>query len=135
MAAPAMSSGVVILMAQTVSRRTASMSVWNKYGEDGLLVIDEAHHAAARGWGRAVQQWPGRIISMTATPWRLSKKEGFDLPDASCIVLARPTKSLALYLQSESQYHARAKPLGRNRRITVSPPAQLLQVKSTRFQR
>ena len=25
--------------------------------------------------------------------------EGFDLPDASCIVLARPTKSLGLYLQ------------------------------------
>ena len=78
MAAPAMSSGVVILMAQTVSRRTASMSVWNKYGEDDLLVIDEAHHAAARGWERAMLQWPGRIIGMTATPWRLSKKEGFD---------------------------------------------------------
>ena len=78
MAAPAMSSGVVILMAQTVSRRTAiSMSVWNEYGEDDLLVIDEAHHAAARGWERAMQQWPGRIIGMTATPWRLSKKEGF----------------------------------------------------------
>ena len=78
MAAPAMSSGVTILMAQTVSRRTAtSGSVWNKYGEDDLLVIDEAHHAAARGWERAMQQWPGRIIGMTATPWRLSKKEGF----------------------------------------------------------
>ncbi len=25
--------------------------------------------------------------------------EGFDLPDASCVILARPTKSLALYLQ------------------------------------
>ena len=25
--------------------------------------------------------------------------EGFDLPDASCIAIARPTKSLALYLQ------------------------------------
>ena len=77
MAAPAMGSGVVILMAQTVSRRTARMSVWNKYGKDDLLVIDEAHHAAARGWERAIQQWPGRIIGMTATPWRLSKKEGF----------------------------------------------------------
>ncbi len=76
--APAMSSGVVILMAQTVSRRTATMSVWNKYGADDLLVIDEAHHAAAQGWERAMQQWPGRIVGMTATPWRLSKKEGFD---------------------------------------------------------
>lgn len=78
MDAPAMSSGVVILMAQTVSRRTSGMSVWTKYGQDDLLVIDEAHHAAARGWTRAMQQWPGRIIGMTATPWRLSEKEGFD---------------------------------------------------------
>ena len=27
------------------------------------------------------------------------KKERFDLPDASCIVIARPTMSFALYLQ------------------------------------
>ena len=25
--------------------------------------------------------------------------EGFDLPDASCVMITRPTKSLALYLQ------------------------------------
>ena len=77
-AAPAISRGVVILMAQKVSRRTAAMSIWHTYGADDLLVIDEAHHAAAPGWVRAMQQWPGRIIGMTATPWRLSKKEGFD---------------------------------------------------------
>ena len=65
-------------MAQKVSRRTAIMSIWHHYGADDLLVIDEAHHAAAPGWERAMQQWPGRIIGMTATPWRLSKKEGFD---------------------------------------------------------
>ena len=44
--APHMSQGVVILMAQTVSRRTARRDVWNEYGEEDLLVIDEAHHAA-----------------------------------------------------------------------------------------
>lgn len=76
--APAMSGGVVILMAQTVGRRTASMEVWHQYNADDLLVIDEAHHAAAEGWERAMKQWPGRIVGMTATPWRLSKKEGFD---------------------------------------------------------
>ena len=76
--APAMSGGAVILMAQTVGRRTASMEVWNRYDADDLMVIDEAHHAAAEGWERAMKQWPGRIIGMTATPWRLSKKEGFD---------------------------------------------------------
>ena len=76
--APAMSQGAVILMAQTVGRRTAKRQVWNRYGADDLMVIDEAHHAAAEGWERAMLQWPGRILGMTATPWRMSRKEGFD---------------------------------------------------------
>ena len=76
--APAMAGGAVILMAQTVGRRTARREVWNRYGPNDLLVIDEAHHAAAPGWERAMQQWPGPIVGMTATPWRLSEKEGFD---------------------------------------------------------
>ena len=75
--APAMSQGAVILMAQTVGRRTAVMEVWNRYNADDLLVIDEAHHAAAEGWERAMRQWPGRILGLTATPWRLSEIEGF----------------------------------------------------------
>ena len=68
--------------------------------------IQTALAAAAKA--RVMMQWPGRIVGMTATPWRLSRKEGFDhlfdelicwfdLPDASCIVIARPTMSLALY--------------------------------------
>ena len=73
-----MSHGVVVLMAQTVSRRTVGMNVWNRHGEDDLLVVDEAHHATARGWTRAMRYWPGRVMGMTATPWHLSKKEGFD---------------------------------------------------------
>ena len=89
--APAMVGGAVILMAQTVGRRTARPhhrhsgldpesrgGVWNHYDANDLLVIDEAHHAAAPGWERAMQQWPGPIVGMTATPWRLSEKEGFD---------------------------------------------------------
>ena len=76
--APARRNRVAILMAQTVSRRTAGKIVWTKYSHDDLMIIDEAHHAAAAGWTRAMQQWPGRILGMTATPWRLSQKEGFD---------------------------------------------------------
>ena len=88
--APYMAGGAVILMAQTVGRRTARPTrhsgldpesrggVWNRYGPNDLLVIDEAHHAAAPGWERAMQQWPGPIVGMTATPWRLSEKEGFN---------------------------------------------------------
>ena len=97
--APALASGGVILMSQTVTRRIREREVWSEFNSNDLLVIDEAHHAAAPGWERAMQQWPGPIVGMTATPWRLSQKEGFDLPDASCVIIARPTMSLALYLQ------------------------------------
>ena len=76
--APARQNGVAILMAQTVSRRTARANVWPRYDADDLMIIDEAHHASADGWTRAMRQWPGRILGMTATPWRLSQKEGFD---------------------------------------------------------
>ena len=76
--APAMSGGAVILMAQTVSRRTDKMRVWNEYDSNDLMVIDEAHHAAAEGLKRAMRQWPGPVVGMTATPWRLSVGEGFD---------------------------------------------------------
>ena len=76
--APARRKGVSILMAQTVSRRTTRMDVWRHYSSDDLMIVDEAHHASAAGWTRAMQQWPGRILGMTATPWRLSVKEGFD---------------------------------------------------------
>ena len=73
-------------MAQTVSRRNHEdvedlhliPGVWDGYGPNDLLVIDEAHHATAPGWERAINQWPGPVVGLTATPWRLSKTEGFD---------------------------------------------------------
>ena len=76
--APFISKGVVILMAQTVGRRTNQMQIWGKYKSADLLLMDEAHHATADGWERAINQWPGRVLGLTATPWRLSKTEGFD---------------------------------------------------------
>ncbi len=77
--APDMSNGVAILKAQTVSRRNKdSAIVWDNYGPDDLLVIDEAHHAPATGWERAIKQWPGKVWGLTATPWRLTQREGFD---------------------------------------------------------
>ena len=76
--APDLANGVVILMAQTVGRRTRKRQIWDSYGSNDLLVIDEAHHASATGWERAIDQWPGRVLGLTATPWRLSKTEGFN---------------------------------------------------------
>ncbi len=76
--APMIAGGVMVLMAQTVGRRVDETGVWSQYDEQDLMVIDEAHHATARGWALAMKHWPGRIVGMTATPWRLSEKEGFD---------------------------------------------------------
>ena len=76
--APTLLNGVVILMAQTVSRRNGRANVWDGYNRSDLMIIDEAHHATADGWARAMKQWPGPVVGMTATPWRLSLKEGFD---------------------------------------------------------
>ncbi len=76
--APAITNGVVILMAQTVSRRNARADIWKLYDARDLMIIDEAHHATAVGWARAIRQWPGPVLGMTATPWRLSEREGFD---------------------------------------------------------
>ena len=76
--APTLLNGVVILMAQTVSVRNARANVWDGYNANDLMVIDEAHHATASGWARAIRQWTGPVLGMTATPWRLPIKEGFD---------------------------------------------------------
>lgn len=75
---PARQRGVVIIMAQTAGRRAKNPDVWSKYDQGDLLIIDEAHHAAADGYERAMERWRGRVLGMTATPWRLSLKEGFD---------------------------------------------------------
>lgn len=76
-AAPSMANGAVILMAQTVTRRNVRDSVWNRYGPCDLMIIDEAHHAAADGYARAIRHWQGPVLGMTATPWRLSEGQGF----------------------------------------------------------
>ena len=75
--APSETDGVVIEMVQTVSRRNSYRSVWDEYGPEDLLVIDEAHHAPARGWERTIRQWRGKAVGLTATPWRIEKNLGF----------------------------------------------------------
>ena len=77
--APSIGDGVAVLMAQTVSRRNKRFEgLWDKYRPEDLLIIDEAHHATAPGWERAIHQWPGRVIGLTATPRRLEKNLGFN---------------------------------------------------------
>ena len=47
--------------------------------ERDLLIIDEARHSTAKTRERLISNWPGPALGLSATPWRLSKSEGFDL--------------------------------------------------------
>ena len=49
-----------------------------KYGRQDVLILDEAHHATARTWTSVILSFPGAVLGLTATPWRLSVNEGFD---------------------------------------------------------
>ena len=46
--------------------------------EGSLLVLDEAHHATAETWIRLIERHDGPVLGLSATPWRLTRKEGFD---------------------------------------------------------
>ena len=48
------------------------------YTENDLMIVDEAHHSPAKSWQRPIEEFPGKVIGITATPWRLSRTEGFD---------------------------------------------------------
>ena len=39
------------------------------------LVVDEAHHGPADTWKELILEFPGPVIGMTATPWRLDRRE------------------------------------------------------------
>ena len=81
--APATSGHTTILSAWTVGLRANRIrktdkppkkGIWDNYTYNDLMIIDEAHHAAAPNWETAMDQWPGRIVGVTATPWRLGKE-------------------------------------------------------------
>ena len=83
--APMLHGGVMILMTQTAITRINDAvregfagDIWGRYDDGDLMIIDEAHHAPAEGWARAMRRWPGPVVGMTATPWRLSEKDGFN---------------------------------------------------------
>ena len=57
---------------QTLARRKRVI-------EPDLVIIDEAHHAVAATYSRLWERFPGsKFLGVTATPRRLSRKQGFD---------------------------------------------------------
>ena len=57
-----------------------------------LGILDEVHHAPAKTWANAAECFPGALLGLTATPWRLSLKQGF--PGWNTLVKGPTLKSL-----------------------------------------
>lgn len=60
-----------------------------------LLLVDEAHHAAAKTYRKALEAYPGKpVVGYTASPWRQDGKGLADLFEAS-VVAATPAELIA----------------------------------------
>lgn len=74
---PASDHPVQVASVQTLVRRLAGMT-W----QPSLVIIDEAHHAAAGSWRQILEHWPDAYrLGVTATPCRLDGRglsEAFD---------------------------------------------------------
>ena len=74
---PATDHAVQVASVQTLVRRLAGMA-WSP----SLVIIDEAHHAAAGSWRQILNHWPDAYrLGVTATPCRLDGRglsEAFD---------------------------------------------------------
>jgi DNA repair protein RadD len=69
---------VQVASVQTLVRRLAAIN-W----EPCLIIIDEAHHAAAGSWSSILSHWPGALrLGVTATPCRLDGRGLGDSFDA-----------------------------------------------------
>jgi len=69
---------VQVASVQTLVRRLATID-W----EPCLIIIDEAHHAAAGSWSQILSHWPGALrLGVTATPCRLDGRGLGDTFDA-----------------------------------------------------
>jgi superfamily II DNA or RNA helicase len=69
---------VQVASVQTLVRRLATID-W----EPCLIIIDEAHHAAAGSWSQIINHWPGALrLGVTATPCRLDGRGLGDTFDA-----------------------------------------------------
>lgn len=74
---PASDHSVQVASVQTLVRRLSRMA-W----QPSLVIIDEAHHAAAGSWRQILEHWPDAYrLGVTATPCRLDSRglgEAFD---------------------------------------------------------
>lgn len=70
---------VLICNSTVFHRRTMNLAKLHEmFGPYDLLITDEGHHDDAKIRESIVQSWPGLVLAVSATPWRLSDYEGFD---------------------------------------------------------
>ena len=70
---------VLVCNPTVFTRRTDDLGLLlTMFDENDYLITDEGHHDDARTRERIISAWPGRVLSVTATPWRMSDYEGFD---------------------------------------------------------
>lgn len=72
----AKSSHIIITNVHQLSTNTDK---WlNKFPDNffDLIIIDEAHHSAAKSWKQVIDRFPNsKVVNMTATPFRSDKEE------------------------------------------------------------
>lgn len=61
---------------QTVTRKTFKDP--ETFSPDDLLIVDECHHYVDNTWETAIKKFPGRVLGLSATPWRAAPDLGFD---------------------------------------------------------
>jgi len=82
---PATNAPIQVASVQTLIRRLEDTPA------PDLIIIDEAHHAAAGSWGKILDHWPDALrLGVTATPSRL---DGRGLRDNFDVIVHGPTVS------------------------------------------
>ena len=68
--------GQVMVISHTVFENRFS---FDQFGEKALAFSDECHHDFAPTRLRVVKKWPGILVGLTATPERMSPREGMNV--------------------------------------------------------
>lgn len=67
------------IVVTNVHQLSTNTDKWlNKFSENffDLIIVDEAHHAAAKSWRQVMERFSeARVVNMTATPFRSDKEE------------------------------------------------------------
>ena len=67
----------MVVTIQQLTYQQQMQKLFRRYGSADLLIIDECHHYIDNVWSEAFHRWKGRVLGLTATPWRIERYRGF----------------------------------------------------------